>query len=106
MKLKVGSTIFTVPISSIKESLMVANNQLLNDTKPVSYTHLDVYKRQRTSYTLIMAYTRLCGGRLFIYHPLELVIVKIDYIAIVINVPVLILLSLIHICIGLSERKK
>lgn len=33
MKLKVGSTIFTVPISSIKESLMVANNQLLNDTK-------------------------------------------------------------------------
>ena len=39
-----------------------------------------------------MAYTRLCGGRLFIYHPLELVIVKIDYIAIVINVPVLILI--------------
>ena len=33
MKLKVGSTIFTVPISSIKESLMVANNQLLHDTK-------------------------------------------------------------------------
>ena len=33
MKLKVGPTIFTVPISSIKESLMVANNQLLHDTK-------------------------------------------------------------------------
>ena len=33
MKLRVGPTIFTVPISSIKESLMVANNQLLNDTK-------------------------------------------------------------------------
>ena len=33
MKLKVGDTIFTVPISSIKESLMVANNQLLHDTK-------------------------------------------------------------------------
>ena len=33
MKLKVGNTIFTVPISSIKESLMVANNQLLHDTK-------------------------------------------------------------------------
>ena len=33
MKLNVGSTIFTVPISSIKESLMVANNQLLHDTK-------------------------------------------------------------------------
>lgn len=33
MKLKVGSTIFTVPISSIKESLMVNDNQILNDTK-------------------------------------------------------------------------
>ena len=33
MKLQVGPTIFTVPISSIKESLMVANNQLLHDTK-------------------------------------------------------------------------
>ena len=39
-----------------------------------------------------MAYTRLCCGRFFIYHPLELVIVKIDYIAIIINVPVLILI--------------
>lgn len=33
MKLKVGSTIFTVPISSIKESLMVGNNKLINDTQ-------------------------------------------------------------------------
>lgn len=33
MKLKVGSTIFTVPISSIKESLMVNDNQILNDTE-------------------------------------------------------------------------
>ena len=39
-----------------------------------------------------MAYTRLGGGRLFIYHPLELVVVSIDYIAIVINVPVLLLI--------------
>ena len=39
-----------------------------------------------------MAYTRLCGGRLFIYHPLELVVVNINYIAIVVNVPVLILI--------------
>ena len=33
MKLKVGDTIFTVPISSIKESLMVGNNTLVNDTQ-------------------------------------------------------------------------
>ena len=33
MKLKVGTTIFTVPISSIKESLMVGNNKLINDTQ-------------------------------------------------------------------------
>ena len=39
-----------------------------------------------------MAYTRLCCGRFFIHHPLELVIVSIDYIAIVVNVPVLILI--------------
>ena len=39
-----------------------------------------------------MANARLCGGRLFIYHPLELVVVNINYIAIVVNVPVLILI--------------
>ncbi len=33
MKLKVGTTIFTVPISSIRESLMVGNNKLINDTQ-------------------------------------------------------------------------
>ncbi len=33
MKLLVGDTIFTVPISSIKESLMVNDNQILNDTQ-------------------------------------------------------------------------
>ena len=33
MKLQVGATIFTIPISSIKESLMVNDNQILHDTK-------------------------------------------------------------------------